>query len=134
MVEEELIWAFIQSSVQHVMSICSTRGTRLVFGSKSMNNRGRLVWLCAKALELDLKNSRFGLLVLSLEHGTESLLPVICKMRIVPRSESCFENQVRKALGVSGIWHMAMHSVHVICQDQVSVLQDSHLWGIWVSN
>lgn len=44
--------------------------TKLGFGNKNTSNRGDLVFLCDKALELgflDL-NSRFGLLGASLEH------------------------------------------------------------------
>lgn len=67
---EELLWAFIQSSFQHLLGICSTLETKLEFANKNTSNRGKLVSSCDKALKLgflDL-NSRFGLLGASLEH------------------------------------------------------------------
>lgn len=68
--EERLLWAFIQSSSQHLRDICSMLETKLGFGNENMINRGNLVSVCDKALELgilDLK-SRFGLLGPGLEH------------------------------------------------------------------
>lgn len=68
--EEELLWAFIQSSFQHLMGICSVLGTTLGFGDKNTSDRRNLVLLPDKVLGLELLdlNSRFGLLVASFEH------------------------------------------------------------------